>query len=274
MEPLRALDRPVEQERALLKIGADGGIKVFDRIILLLDQFTPAEPELGIVQLARATGLTKSTVHRLLAALEQHRLVEQDVNTRKYRLGMRLFELGSRAVARIDVPLRANSALTQLVAATGETCNIGILDRGQILYVAKVDGWHSLRMPSEVGTRLDAHCTALGKVLISHLPEAERRSLLEASGMPAKTHNTMTDTDLLKLECEGILARGYSVDDEELELGVRCIAAPVFDYSGKAVAAVSLSGPVTRITPEKVCEMAEQVVACARQTSKALGALA
>ena len=248
------------------------GIKVLDRLMDILSQLTTEKPELGVVQIAQATGLSKGTAHRLLAALEDHHLVDKDPNSKRYRLGMRLFELGTLAAWHVGLSLLANQYLNELVQATGETGNIGVFDHGSVLYVAKVEGWHSLRMPSQVGARLDAYCTALGKVLLSHLNEEERTKYLRHSGMPFRTVKTITDIRRFNAEATTIVQNGFAMDDEEQEIGLRCIAAPIHDHTGRVVAAVSLSGPTTRITLETVPEVAGRVIACAQATSVSLGA--
>jgi DNA-binding IclR family transcriptional regulator len=254
--------------------GDDGRlrVKVLDRAVALLESFSLQSPELGVVELAKLTGLSKGTVHRLLSALEDHRLIEQDPMSKRYRLGLRLFELGSRAVARVDVAERAMPYLNELVRETGDTANLGVLDRGMVLYIAKVEGWHSLRMPSQVGKRLQAHCTGLGKALLAHRPDGEVEQIAREPGLLRHTPDTIVDLDALREELRLTRARGYAVDDEELEHGIRCVGAPVRDFTGEVVAAISISGPSTRITSESVPELAKRIRASAVAISRALGA--
>jgi DNA-binding IclR family transcriptional regulator len=254
--------------------GNDGKlrVKVLDRAVALLESFSLQSPELGVVELAKLTGLSKGTVHRLLSAMEDHRLIEQDPMSKRYRLGLRLFELGSRAVARVDVVERATPHLNELVRATGDTANLGVLDRGMVLYIAKVEGWHSLRMPSQVGKRLQAHCTGLGKALLADRPDAEVDQIVREHGLARHTPNTIGDAEALREELAVTRKRGYAVDNEELEAGIRCVGAPVRDFTGAVVAAISVSGPSTRITAEIVPELAERITASAAAISRSLGA--
>jgi IclR family transcriptional regulator, KDG regulon repressor len=243
-------------------------LQVVDRSVAILEALASDTPELGVTELARATGMSKGTVHRILASLEHHRLVEQDSESKRYRLGLRLFEFGSRATAQIDYVRLVEPYLQQLASQTGETTHLAILDDGTILYVAKVDGWHSLRMPSQIGKRLPTHCTALGKVMLAGLPDVNLRQIIKGHGLVQLTPNTLTSLERLKSELEAIRRHGYSVDNEELELGLRCVAAPVVDSNGDVVAAVSISGPTTRITTSNVAKLAPLVVACCDAISR------
>jgi DNA-binding IclR family transcriptional regulator len=246
-------------------------VQVIDRTAAIFDCFTVDTPELGVGELSRMTGLSKGTIHRLLTALEQHRLVEQDHATKRYRLGLKLFELGHSAIAVIDPVERAQPFLRDLAGLTGDNAHLAVLDDGAVLYVAKVEGWHSLRMPSRIGQRLPAHCTALGKTLLAHKPADEVASIVAERPLERRTGQTITDLGTLEKEFELIRRRGYGVDNEELEVGLRCIAAPIRDYTGAVVASVSISGPATRLTKSSIADLATKVLATAGAISKALG---
>ncbi len=263
MKPRRRLTSAIDPQD-----NRASSLQVVDRSVAILDALASDTPELGVTELAKATGMSKGTVHRILASLEHHRLVEQDSESKRYRLGLRLFEFGSRATAQIDYVRLVEPFLQQLASQTGETTHLAILDEGTILYVAKVDGWHSLRMPSQIGKRLPTHCTALGKVMLAGLPDVNLRQILKGHGLVQLTPNTLTSLERLKSELEAIRRLGYSVDNEELELGLRCVAAPVVDSNGDAVAAVSISGPTTRITTSNVAILAPHVIACGDAISR------
>lgn len=247
-------------------------VKVIERSVALLDCFTLAQPELGIGELSRMTGISKATVHRLLGALQRHRLIEQNPITKRYRLGFKLFELGNRAIARVDHVDRAEEHLHRLAKETGETAHLAILDRGQVFYVAKVEGWHSLRMPSQVGKRLPAHCTGVGKALLAWLHDDRLLRFVEEHGLPRHTANTITSEAAFRKELAGIRRQGYSVDRGEIEDGLWCIGAPVRDFSGNVVAAISIAGPSSRINDASIPELSRPVVETAGAISMALGA--
>lgn len=240
-----------------------GGVKVVDRVAAILECLMTGGPELGIGELSRATGMSKGTIHRLLGALMQHRMVDQNPLTHQYRLGLRLFELGSQAIAQVDLVALAHPFLRALAEEMGETAHLAVLRNQMVLYIAKVDGWHSLRMPSHVGQTAPLHCTALGKILLAHATEEEQSEYLSRTDLVAMTPNTITNANLLRAELATILRNGFSVDNEELEIGLRCIAGPIRDHTGSVIAAVSISGPTTRITTGKTSALAERVVSAA-----------
>lgn len=237
----------------------------------LLDCFTRERPELGVSELSRLVGMHKATVHRILMALEHHGLMEQDAATEKYRLGLKLLELGSRVVARLELPAVARPELERLVAQTGETAHLVVVDQDEGLYLEKVESPRPFRMPSQVGRRLPLHCTGVGKAILAFLEPAERQRIIEARGLRRFTPNTITDPGALADELRRIRERGYSVDNEEVEIGLRCVGAPVFNHFGRVAAGISIAGPAARLTDQEIPRLAEAVKACAAAISARLG---
>jgi DNA-binding IclR family transcriptional regulator len=256
----------IEQERSL------AGAQVVDRVVDILETFTWLGPELGVSDISRALDLKKATTHRLLASLRRRGVVEQDGRSRRYRLGLKLWELGQLATTQVDWLERIRPLLQQLTDRVGETTHLAVLNDGQVLYVDKVESTRSLRMPSQVGRRLPAHCTGVGKALLAFLPEEVVRTLIERRGMPSFTPGTITDPTVLEQELALIRARGYSIDNEEIEEGLVCIGAPVRDHTSRVVAAVSIAGPSSRVRPETIEGHARSVVELAAAMSAALGA--
>jgi DNA-binding IclR family transcriptional regulator len=246
-------------------------VQVVDRVLEILEAFSIDAPELGVSELSRTTGLNKGTAHRLLSALERHRLVEQDGTTGRYHLGLRLWELGNRAVARLELPGPAMPALHQLSADTGETAHLAVLDDGDVLYIAKVESKRPLRIPSQVGRRLPPHCTGIGKVLLAWLPPAELDQLIRRRGLPRFTPYTICDPKDLQSELMLIRHRGYALDREELEQGLRCVAAPIRDRSAQVIAAISVAGPSVRVNEGETPRLAEAVLHAAHSISRILG---
>ena len=246
-------------------------VQVLDRALVILDALAEHGPELPLAALAETVRLHKSTVHRLATVLERHRLVERDANTGRYRLGLKLFELGSRAVAHLDLAGRAAAALKRLVFETGETAHLCILDRGEVLSLSHCESPRTIRTPSTVGRRTSPHCTSAGKALLAHLPEEELDDVIARLGLRAYTRNTVTVPAQLKLELETVRARGWALDNEEVEENLRCIGAPVRNFSGKVVAAVSIAGPAFRLTNDTIPMLARAVVKAADRVSKELG---
>jgi DNA-binding IclR family transcriptional regulator len=272
----RAIPREVDDVAELdLGDGSDralNGAQVVDRVLDILEAFEWLGPQLGVSELSRALNLKKATTHRLLASLRRRDIVAQDPLTRRYHLGMRLWQLGMLALNQVDWIDRARPYLRQLRDETGETTHLAILDEGQVLYIDKVESEHSLRMPSQVGRRLPAHCTGVGKALLAYLTPSALAEVIERHGLASFTPATITERHLLVSELAAVRERGYAVDDEEIEPGLRCIAAAIRGHSGEVTAAISIAGPSSRVRREELDRYADRVVAAARQVSSALGA--
>jgi DNA-binding IclR family transcriptional regulator len=247
------------------------GAQVVDRVVDILESFATIGPELGVSDVSRALGLKKATAHRLLSSLLRRGLVAQDAVTRRYRLGIKLWELGSLATSQLDWVDRVKPFLQHLTDVSGETSHLAVLNDGQVLYVEKVESSRSLRMPSQVGKRLPVHCTGVGKALIAFLPEEVLRGVLTRRGMPRMTAHTITDRDVLLAELAEARSRGYAIDNEEIDEGLTCVAAVVRDHTSHVVAAISIAGPSSRLRLETLGERAREVVGTANAMSRALG---
>jgi IclR family acetate operon transcriptional repressor len=224
----------------------------------------------GITELSRRLGLGKSTVHRLCATLEHHGYLVRDPGTGRYRLSLRVFHIGSHALDALDLPARAMPALEALGAVTEETVHLAVLDGAEAIFVGKVESPRPLRLYSQVGRRCPAHCTAVGKVLLAYAG-AGQRALVAARPLKRYTPKTITSTAALERELEEVRRRGYATDEEEFEDGIRCVAAPVRDYRGRVVAALSVSVPAGRLPRARAASLVEQVLDTARRVSEALG---
>jgi IclR family KDG regulon transcriptional repressor len=244
-------------------------IQVLDRAVAILELLWQHGRELNVQAISAGVGVNHNTVRRILKALAYHGLVEEDGGS--YRLGMKLFELGSSVVARLDVRVRARPYLERLVLETGETAHLCILDRGEVLYLDKHEPMRTMRIPSEIGRRNPAHCTAVGKALLAYLPEPELEELVRQQGLRAYTSRTITTLVELKRELAQVREQGYAVDNEEFEEGLKCVGAPVRDYSGRVVASISIAGPAFRLTEERIPVLAQSVMEVARELSRELG---
>jgi DNA-binding IclR family transcriptional regulator len=228
-------------------------------------------PDLGLGELSQKLQLHKSTVHRLVMVLERHKLIERNAANGHYRLGLKLFELGTKAVSQLDLRDRSRPFLERLVLETSETVHLCLLDDSEVVYLDKVEPQRSVRMATSIGRRNPAHCTAVGKAIMAYLPPAQVEAIVRKQGMRAMTSNTITSLFELKKELFAIAERGYSVDNEEIEEGVRCVGCVVRNFSGEPVAAISISGPAFRVTQEKVPALAAAVMAAANGLSRELG---
>ena len=225
-----------------------GGVQSVERALSLLESLADLGHEVGVSELRTATGLPFGTIHRLLGTLVVHGYVRQNPQTHKYTLGPRLLRLGDAAGRHFGGWVRP--FLTELMEISGESANLVMLDGDHAVYVAQVPSRkHSVRMFTEVGRRVMPHSTAVGKVLLAFRPRPTVEALLERTGLPARTPRTTTDRDRFLAELDAVARQGYATDDGEEEIGVRCLAVPVFGV-GDGVAAVSVSAPEGRLHRE------------------------
>jgi DNA-binding IclR family transcriptional regulator len=246
-------------------------VQVLDRAVGILKVLADHPSDLAPAEIADRLSLHKSTIHRLIVVLEQHGFIRKTILTGKYGLGLKLFELGSRAVAGLDVSERAKPFLDRLVQETGETAHVCVLDGHETVSIANVEGPRTVRMPATVGRRTPAHCTAVGKAALAFLPKETLDALLAHHPLPAYTHKTLVTRRALAADLEQVRRRGYAIDDEEVEKGLRCIGAPVRNYSGDVVASLSIAGPTFRVTRKRIPALALWVVRIAQDLSTDLG---
>ena len=247
-------------------------IQAIERAVSILNAFSMDDPELGVTELADRLGLHKSTVHRFMVNLDAAGLVERNARTGRYRLGLHVFELGALVMQQMNLWDEALPFLEGLVHDTGETGHLAVLDKGEAIYIERVEARRALRVPSAIGRGYPAHATNLGKVLLADLSRERVEAIIAERGLAAYTSQTITDPAELEADLDLIRRRGYAVDNEEYDDGLRCIGAPVRDHSGQTVAALGIGGPVTRITPERVEELGGLVMTAARGLSRRLGA--
>jgi|GEM_PF-12846 len=225
----------------------------------------------GVTEIAQKLNLAKSTVHRLLDTLLEKGYVEQDSDSEKYRLGLKLVEIGNIVLNNLELRSQALPYLKRLMEKSGQTVHLAILDHGDVVYIDKVESTGAIKMASYIGLRGYVHSTALGKAIAAFMSEEQVKHILETKGMPRLTPNTITSFPEFMVHLERIRQQGYAVDDIENEEAIRCIAAPIFNHSGKVVAAVSVSGMVLQITMDRVAELAQMVIECGEKISTRLG---
>jgi IclR family KDG regulon transcriptional repressor len=240
--------------------------------IRLTKAFSEHEFEMGISALAARLGLAKSTVHRLATTLVEYDILEQNRETGKYRLGLALFELGALVRRKMDAASESRGQMHSLVESTGETVQLAVLDHLSVLYIRIRESRQAVRMSSSPGSRAPAHCTSVGKVLMAHQP-AEVVQLIIEGGLKRYTDNTITSPDKLREELAAVQSRGYAIDDEEIEVGLRCVAAPIRDHTGQVTAAISVAAPVQRMSKKNLQTTVPIVIAAADSISRRLGYL-
>jgi DNA-binding IclR family transcriptional regulator len=238
--------------------------------IRLLKAFSEERHEIGISDLAKRLGVAKSTVHRLAVTLVADGMLEQNPDSGRYRLGMALFSLGSLVRRRMTMSNEARPLLRELREKVNETVHLAVLDGSEIMYVFNLESTQAIRMRSDVGVRKPAYCTAEGQVMLAFQPP-EVVARVVNGGLAARTPQTVTDPESLKKVLDGVRARGCAIEDEESELGMRCIAAPLRNDAGEVVAAVGLAGPVSRLSKKALATFVPHVIETAAAISARLG---
>ncbi|HEX5412178.1 MAG TPA: IclR family transcriptional regulator [Terriglobia bacterium] len=246
-------------------------IQVLDRTFAILDVLMDSGKEVGIADLTAKLKLSKSTVHRILMNLETNRYVERIGADGRYRLGPRLFELGTKALATLDLRDEVQPCLERLVARTGETSHFGVFRDGEVTSLFNVQTKRSLGSASTVGRRVPVYCTSLGKAILAFRSKDEVEEVVRRCRFSANTQHTITDPMSLLAELNRIRKRGYAIDDEEFEIGLRCIGAPVKNHLGEVIGAISIAGPAVRVSKRRVPELARHVVEVAEELSTRLG---
>jgi DNA-binding IclR family transcriptional regulator len=240
--------------------------------IRLTKTFSENDAEMGISALANRLGLAKSTVHRLATTLVEYDILEQNRESGKYRLGLALFELGTLVRRKMDAASGAQEQIHALADSSGETVQLAILDHLSVLYIRIRESRQAVRMSSGLGSRAPAHCTSVGKALLAYQGADIVDQVIE-NGLPRFTPNTIVDGASLKAELASIRQKGYAIDDEEIEVGLRCVAAPIRDHTGRVTAAISVAAPVQRMSRKTVQATIPTVIAAAESISRRLGYL-
>lgn len=248
---------------------SDGLIQSIQRAVSLLRAFDAEHAELGVSELSRAVGLPKSTVARMLATLEHEGLVERAAGSEKYRLGFLLVRLAGRVTHARDVRAVARPVLVALGQRSAESVHLGLLDGDEVVNVEQIPGPHLIRETNWLGRRTPLHCAANGKALLAFQPAPTIERIL-AGPLPAITPRTLTDPLLVRRELLLTRQRGFALTLGEVEEGLNGVAAPIRDPDGAAFAAVSVSGPAYRVTPERLPQLGELAAAAAAEIAARL----
>ncbi|MGI9860242.1 IclR family transcriptional regulator [Moorella naiadis] len=248
------------------------GVQAVDRALAILEVMAREGSPMMLSTISAELRLNISTVHRLLNALAAHGLVEQEPYQGRYRLGIKVFEIGNRALYSLDIRAIARPYLTRLVDDFNETANLAILDKWEVVYIDQVESSQIVKMLASPGTRAPAYCTAAGKVLLAYLGDHQLTGYLVEVPLLPYTAATISDPQQLRAELSLIRSQGFALDEGEREDGVRCVAAPVYNHEHKVIAAVSLSGPAHRLPAgELTGKFATAVVQVALRIGQHLG---
>lgn len=246
--------------------GRDGGAKSLRKMAAVLDSFSRARPTMTIAEMSDATGLPKATVHRIVTSLREVGLLDQDGRRQGYRLGLKLFYYGSSVLANLDTATRAHPHIAKLQQLTGEVIHFHMFDGSQMVCVEHEEMVASSRTIVQAAP---TYCTSVGKAFLAFQDEELVRRIV-AEGLHAYTANTIVNAHDLAAELAKVRAMGFAIDDEEIELGLRCVGAPVRDSSGRVFAAVSVSGPAERMPDGRITGLAPAVIQTANDITAAL----
>src|SRR5262245_17675780 len=240
-----------------------------DHALVILETIGHGRSPLGLSEIVRKTEYAKTTVHRVLLTLVRRGFVRKEYQTSRYQLTLKLFELGSTAVSQLGIKDVAKPHLEAVRNLSGETAHLAVMDDDGVFYIDKIESTQSIRMYSYIGSRAPIHCTAVGKVLLAYQSEERIENFL--AQLKPYTQNTILRKDKLMEELRKIRKQGYALDNEELEIGLFCIASPVRNHLGEVIAAVSISGPKVRLGKPKVRELIPVMVRTGVEISAALG---
>lgn len=241
-----------------------------DRVVSILDLLGSSDNALTLAEICQRMDLRKSTAHRALMALERTGLIER-APANRYRLGLKLYDMGSRAVEQIDLRSRVHPYLRKLALRVGETVHLGVLHKTRVVYIDKIEPINRrVCISSRTGTSNPVYSTSLGKSILAFLPPDEIASIVRDIRFTGFTSKTLNTPDELMSALERVRKRGYAIDDEEMEIGTRCVGAPILDANQRAIAALSVSGSALRLAAHCVPGIAEHVMRCAHDVSIAL----
>ena len=250
---------------------SDKLIQSVERAVDILELFSLSETELSVKDISERLGLSKSTAHGLIKTLEHRGYLEQRSMDQKYRLGLRLFELGNMVGAGMELRKIASPVIHELVDKLQETVHMVINDRDEVVYIEKLEGQGALRMYSMIGKRAPLHCTGVGKAMFAFFDEARIDRILQNTELKKFTEYTLDSPAAIKEDLARIRQQGYAIDDEEIEIGLKCVAAPIFNHEGKVIASISCAGPKHRFSEDKMDMIVREVKNAGLAISKNLG---
>ena len=237
----------------------------------ILNLFEGNRAELGNIEIAQMLNMNPGTVAGLVYTLKANHYLDQNPANRKYRLGLKIAERASVLLNQLDLRKIASPFLEELRDWCGESVNLAVLDGQEVVYIERMFGNHALGIRSELGKRAPVHSTALGKAMAAFLPEQDLELLLEDYSFTSLTRKTITERSIFEQELDVVRGQGYALDEQENEVGGRCIGVPIFNHEGYPIAAVSLSVPLQRLPKEQVPEFGEKLAQTANLISKQIG---
>lgn len=246
-------------------------VPALERTLTILEILAKSRRGLTISDIVRNLHLPKSTTHTLLLTLERRGYLHRNEQTHRYLFGFKLFSLAKTALSGNEFREQASPMLRSLMDSCGLTIHMAILEQSDIVLIDKVEPPGLIKLATWIGKRMDPHCTGVGKALIAYLPDEKLNILVTEHGLPRHNEDTIVSVSKLKRQLAEVRRLGYALDDEEDEIGLRCVGCPIFDSTGAAVAAISASGTVSQITPDNLSTLVNKVKRTASSISQHLG---
>lgn len=245
-------------------------VRAVERALQILNSFDDEHPERGISEISEVVGLHKATTHRILTTMLNLGFIERSADGQKYRLGIQMIDLGFKVLRRMDLRRESIPFMHRFIEEWDEAIDLSVFQNKEVLYVEVLQSHQTLTIAAAVGQRLPAHCTATGKLFLAFSPEKEVLSILDNT-LRSYTINTMTSPEKLMQELAQVRKKGYSMDHEEYEDGIRAVAAPIRNYTGIVIAAISVPGPVSRMSDERMEQISKVLCEYATMISRRLG---
>jgi len=267
-----ATKRPRGRPPAALKSPEAALVQSLDRALNLIEIVSQSDG-IALTTLAQRADMPPSTVHRLLMTLAAHGFVEMHEQDQRWSIGVEAFRAGMAFQRRNNAVTLGRPVMQELMELSGETANIGIFEGDEVVFVTQVESYDPIRAFFRAGERRSAHASGIGKVLLAHLPRETVEKVIRNKGLPAFTENTITDPQRLFAELEAIRQRGYAIDNQERNVGMRCIAAAIFNEFGEVVAGVSVSGPAVRLSDERIDRLGPEVRRAAAKITGLIGGI-
>jgi IclR family acetate operon transcriptional repressor len=249
----------------------EGRNQSLTRALTLLERLSEASKGMNLTDLSQQLGMPTATVHRLLSTFEELDFVEQDPGQGLWFVGLKAFTVGNAFLSRRDFVASARPYMHALVDQCGETANLGVIDDGEVVIISQVESREVMRMIARLGSRSPIHASGVGKAQLASMPEHQVAKILQLRGLPRYTDKTIDSPAGLREELEQVRRLGYALDDEEQAVGLRCVAAAIYDENQQALAAISLSGPKARITDSRLSELGNAISQTAAEITQALG---
>lgn len=248
----------------------DKNVQSIDRALDIIEAVAVEQEGKSLTEIASQVGLHKSTAHRIIATLTKRGYLDR-TGEGNYRIGLKLIEAVSCYINNLELQTEARPYVAQVTAHLGLTAHLGVLDGDKVVYIEKMDVISSVKMYSQIGLRMHAYCSSLGKCLLANYSKEQLDAIMAECSFIKFTENTIADIESLHREIAQVRKQGWAIDDEEYEVGHRCIGAPIYDYRGDIIAAISASGDKHILTDDRIEEVAEYVVKTALEISRDMG---